>query len=146
MADPNDIIDACRQLRNDGSNASQCNSFVIAVAARFGVPLSGTADQIIDHITDGANWTQHGKDGKAASEAAESGALVVGGMTSQDLADEHGHVVIVVKGKPDRDKYPPAYWGSLNARIRPDGALGKTINFSFSRERRDSVVYASRMV
>jgi hypothetical protein len=146
MTDPNEIVKACRQLRSVGSNASQCNNFVTSVAARFGVPLRGTADQIVAQITDRANWTQHGNDGKAASEAADNGALAVGGMTSQDLGDAHGHVVIVVKGKPDRDKYPAACWGSLNAGIRPDGALGKTINFSFSRDDRDNVVYGSRMV
>jgi hypothetical protein len=146
MADPNDIIQACRQLRNAPSNASQCNSFVIAVAENFGVRLSGTADQIIAQITESPDWTQHGNDGKAASTAAENGALVVGGMTSQDLGEAHGHVVVIVNGKPAQEKYPVAYWGSLNARIRPDGALGKTINFSFSVKDRDSVVYASRAV
>jgi hypothetical protein len=143
MADPNEIIQACRQLRHEGSNASQCNSFVIAVAQKFGVRLSGTADQIIEQITESPNWTQLRTDGKAASMAADNGALVVGGMTSQHLGEAHGHVVVVVKGKPDRDKYPVAYWGSMNARIRRDGALGKTINFSFSAEDRDNVVYAS---
>jgi hypothetical protein len=84
--------------------------------------------------------------GKAAKEAAVHGALVVGGMTSQALGDAHGHVVIVVKGPLALGRYPTAYWGSENAAIRPDGALGKTINFSFSTADRDNVVYASRAI
>src|SRR5271163_3070995 len=103
MADPDEIITACKQLLTVPANARECNEFVIAVAARFGIILSGIADQIIGEIT-GGNWTQHGNDGKAASEAAGNGALVVGGMTSEALGDAHGHVLIVVKGPLAGDK------------------------------------------
>jgi hypothetical protein len=54
------------------------------VADKLGVALNGTADQMIAEISE-SGWTQHGKDGQAAREAAKAGALVVGGMTSQDL-------------------------------------------------------------
>lgn len=143
MRDPDDIIKACVELRKIASNASECNEFVIAVAAKFGVTLSGNADHIMAEITE-LPWTQYGNNGKEASAAAENGALVIGGMTSEALGDAHGHVVVVVKGELGRDKYPVAYWGSENQHIRPDGALGKTVNFSFSVADRDNVVYASR--
>lgn len=146
MANPNEIVKACRELLGVVSNANNCNDFVIAVAARFGVALEGAADRIVARITSDAGWTQHGTNGNAASQAADRGALVVGGMASRELGDAHGHVVIVVAGVPNRDKYPVAYWGSMNQRIRPDGALGKTVNFSFSEVDRDRVVYASQMV
>ena len=145
MAQSDEIIGACRQLRAITANADNCNLFAVAVAQRFDVALRGTADQIMETVT-GADWTQHGTDGKVASQAAQAGALVVGGMTSQALGDAHGHVVIVVAGPLNRDKYPTAYWGSQNAAIRPAGALGTTINFSFSVADRDKVIYASRSV
>jgi hypothetical protein len=77
MADPDNIIAACKQLLTVAANARECNEFVIAVAAKFGGTLIGTAEQILEEIT-GINWTQHGKNGKAASQAAADGALVVG--------------------------------------------------------------------
>jgi hypothetical protein len=107
MADPNDIIKTCVTLRKVATNAGECNAFVTAVAAHYGLPLAGNADQIIGKITK-APWTQHGKNGKEASAAAETGALVIGGMTSRALGGAHGHVVVVVKGKLDGDKYPAA--------------------------------------
>jgi hypothetical protein len=145
MAQSDEIKGACRQLRAIAANADNCNQFVVMVAERFHVTLHGNADQIMATVT-GADWTHHGTDGKAASEAAETGALVVGGMTSAALGDAHGHVVIVVAGPLNRDKYPTAYWGSQNAAIRPAGALGTTINFSFTVADRDKVIYASRSV
>lgn len=141
MLNAEEIIEACREARSVAANAAECNNFVIAVAAKCGVTLSGNADRIMHEIT-GPNWEQLGHDGAAASAAAGNGALVVGGMTSQALADAHGHVVIVVKGPLAHGKYPTAYWGSQNPRIRPDGGLGTTINFSFSTEDRDKVTYA----
>jgi hypothetical protein len=145
MATADQIIDACKQARKVAANVDHCNMFVIDVAARCGVTLHGNADQILGQIT-GAGWKQLRNDGAAAGAAAADGDLVVGGMTSQALGGAHGHVVIVVKGPLNRDKYPTAYWGSENSRIRDDGGLGKTINFSFTSEDRDKVVYASHRV
>ena len=121
-----------------------CNDFAKAVAGEFGVTLTGNADSILDQIS-GSGWTSLGTDGVAASAAAAQGKLVVGGVKSADLGDAHGHVVIVVAptGPLGHDKYPYAYWGSLNAAIRNDGGLGKTVNFSFNSVARDKVFYAS---
>jgi hypothetical protein len=94
----------------------------------------------------GPGWAQHGDDGVAAAAAAKAGQLVVAGMTSQALGSAHGHVVIVVDGPLNRGLYPTAYWGSLNPSIRPKGAVGATLNFSFSEADRDDVVYASHSV
>jgi hypothetical protein len=143
MAKSDEIINACKQLRAIPANARECNEFVIAVAASFEITLTGIADQIIEEIT-GDGWTQHWTDGQAASAAAETGSLVLGGMTSEALGSAHGHVVIVVKGPLANAKYPTAYWGTENPLIRPFGALGKTVNFSFSFNDRDRVIYASR--
>jgi hypothetical protein len=59
VADPDDIVNACKQLRIDPANARECNQFVISVAARFGVTIGGTADEIMEKIA-GVDWTQHG--------------------------------------------------------------------------------------
>lgn len=141
MRNPDEIIEVCREVRAVPANAASCNEFVNAVASRCGVTLSGNADQIMREITS-SPWEQLGHDGVKASAAAANGALVVGGMTSRALGDTHGHVVIVVKGPLARGKYPTAYWGTQNPRIRPDGGLGTTINFSFNTNDRDRVTYA----
>ncbi|HMD64278.1 MAG TPA: hypothetical protein VKF83_09925 [Stellaceae bacterium] len=145
MASANDIIDACKQARKVTGNVDHCNMFVLDVATRCGITLHGNADQILSQIT-GAGWKQLGNDGPAAGAAAADGELVIGGMTSEALGGAHGHVVIVVKGPLNRNKYPTAYWGSENASIRDDGGCGKTINFSFNSDDRDEVVYASHRV
>jgi formylmethanofuran dehydrogenase subunit C len=145
MAGADDIIEACKQARNATANVDHCNMFVLDVAARCGITLHGNADQILGQ-TSGAGWRRLGNDGVAAGAAAANGDLVVGGMTSEALGGAHGHVVIVVKGPLNRDKYPTAYWGSENPSIRQDGGLGKTINFSFTPDDRDKVLYASHPV
>lgn len=121
-----------------------CNVFVRAVAARAGVNLTGNANSILSQIQ-GSGWTSHGQDGVAASDAAASGKLVIAGLTSTELGDDHGHVVVVVAptGPLGHGKYPYAYWGSLNDAIRTDGGKGTTINFSFDKTARDNVRYAS---
>ena len=141
MLNADEIIEACRKARAVPANAANCNEFVITVAGRCGVTLSRNADAIMHEIAS-SPWEQLGHDGVKAGAAAANGALVVGGMTSHALDDAHGHVVIVVKGPLAHGKYPTAYWGSQNPRIRADGGLGTTINWSFSAKHRDRVVYA----
>lgn len=126
------------------AHKEDCNQFVKAVAARLGVALSGNADAIVDSIR-GAGWTPLA-DGVAAAAAAERGDFVVGGMKSSELGDAHGHVVVVVRGPLEHGKYPRAYWGSLSETIRDNGGLGKGVNWSFSRDKRDSISFGSRAV
>src|SRR5689334_3767355 len=104
MATADDIISACKQARKVAANVDHCNMFVIDVAARCGVALHGNADQILDQIT-GPGWRQLGNGGAAAAAAVAGGDLVIGGMTSEALGGAHGHVVIVVEGPLNRDKY-----------------------------------------
>jgi hypothetical protein len=70
MANADDIIAADKQLLTIPANARECNEFLIAAAARFGIILSGIADQIMVAIT-GGNWTQHEDDGKARERGRE---------------------------------------------------------------------------
>lgn len=140
-----DITTICKQEWTAAK--ADCNQFVRAVANRVGISLSGNADQILSDITKG-QWVDHGTDGVAASVAAQAGHLVIGGLTSTELNDEHGHVVVVVQptGPLGRGKYPYAYWGSLNPAIRDNGGKGLTVNYSFIDGVRDKVHYASIVV
>lgn len=137
-----DITAICKQEWTAAK--ADCNQFVRAVANRVGVSLSGNADQILSDITKG-QWIDHGVDGVAASVAAQAGHLVIGGLTSTELSDQHGHVVVVVPptGPLGKGKYPYAYWGSLNPAIRENGGKGLTVNYSFAEGIRDKVHYAS---
>ncbi|AJP59672.2 hypothetical protein UC34_12240 [Pandoraea vervacti] len=127
------------------ANKSDCNAFVRAVASQCGVTLTGDANNIILQIQKGGWEKLDG--GVAASNAAAAGKLVIGGVSSKDLGDGHGHVVIVVpvppNGKLAYDKYPYAYWGSLNEAIRDNGGKGVTLNYSFDSVARDKVIYAA---
>jgi hypothetical protein len=140
-----DVIKVCEQVWSDSQTDG--NAFVKAVAGGFNVAFTGQADDIMEQIK-GPDWTSHDNDGIAASNAAKSGRLVIGGMTSADLGQSRGHVVVVVAptGPLAHGKYPYAYWGSLNPKIRPDGGAGKTINYSFDSDHQDQVFYASREI
>jgi hypothetical protein len=67
--------------------------------------------------------------------------LVLGALRGDALATKqgHGHVVVVVPGPLDRDKYPLAWWGSLGG---PTGR-GLTIAQAWTPLDRDKVIYAS---
>ncbi|CAJ4289772.1 Uncharacterised protein [Burkholderia pseudomallei] len=140
-----DVTQTCKDVWDD--NKTDCNAFVKAVASKFNITLTGQADDILGQIK-GADWTSHEHDGIAASEAAKTGRLVIGGMNSKDLGQTHGHVVVVVPptGPLGHGRYPYAYWGSTNVDIRADGGVGTTINYSFDTAHRDNVFYASKEI
>jgi hypothetical protein len=120
--------------------------FVIAVAANFNITLNGNADSIVGEIG-GASWSSL-KDGPAASAAAAQGKFVVGGLTGADTspAQPHGHVVVVVDGPLDHQKYPTAFWGSDNGSVRKNGDGDHCVNWAWNPASRDKVTYASHDV
>jgi len=113
--------------------------FVRAVAARFGVNLPGTADQIVDAIQQ-KDW-EILADGIAAAARARAGYLVVAGLKGSDQAVpvKIGFVAIVVDGPLSSGKYPTAYWERWN-----ETARSKTINWVWNSQDRDRVIYAAR--
>jgi hypothetical protein len=121
------------------AHASDCSGFVRAVASELGVQLHGLANEIVDTIRDGDDWTPL-PDGIAAAQAAAAGKLVIGGLKGSEQArpDPHGHVVVVVTGPLAHDAYPSAYWGRLGG----TGDEDKTINWAWNAEDRDKVSYA----
>ena len=119
---------ACEQ--DWDAHKGDCSGFVKAVAADLGFHLSGTANDIVRSLR--AGWAS-AADGVAAARMAAEGKFVIGGLPD----DPNGHVVVVVSGPLNRQKYPSAYWGKL-------GGVGKkntTINWSWDADDRDRVEY-----
>jgi hypothetical protein len=136
-----DIIDECESQFE--KYKSDCSGFAKAVAAAFGIKLTGLADEIVNEIQQN-DWVKLGKDGAAAKAKADAGWFVVGGLLSSDNVppQKHGHVVVVVSGPLAQNKYPTAYWGRLDG----VGEKNKTINWAWNSESRDKVIYAARQI
>lgn len=75
---------------------------------------------------------------------ADAGRFVVGGLTSADMAQAHGHVVVVVTGPfdPNHNRYLRAYWGKLGG----VGEKDRNLNYAFPAPGRDNVRYFSRVL
>lgn len=128
----NAVVKACE--KHWDKHKSNCSGFVSAVARELSLILIPPANSMVKTITSGGPWIVLPNGSRAAS-AADDGRFVVAGLKD----DPHGHVVVVVPGTPNRGLYPYAYWGSL-------GKVGKkneTINWSWSKEDRDKVVYSA---
>ena len=125
----NKVVDACEKYW--AAYQSDCSGFVKAVARELGVVLTGQANDIVNQIKS-ATWVPV-RSGDDAAAKAGIGLVVAG------LADNpHGHVVIVVPGRPAYGKYPTAYWGQLNG----VGRKKTTLNFAWNKVDRDKVSYS----
>ena len=136
---PDRVKDACEACF--AAHANDCSGFARAVVGQLGVTLSGLANDIVNTLRGGGEWTQL-PDGVAASQSAAAGKLVVGGLkgSEQTHPDAHGHVVVVVAGQPlAHGKYPFAYWGRLGG----GGIRDQTVNWAWRAEDRDNVSYAA---
>ncbi|WP_312429312.1 hypothetical protein [Achromobacter sp.] len=141
---PDLIKQSCERLLRIPANASDCSGFAKAVAAEFGVTMTGLANDIADQLTSANGWTELGSDaqaGRRAAEAAARGEFVIGARKEVG----NGHVVVVVEGMPlAHDKYPFCYWGKLNDPA--NAGFNRTANWAWDRASRDSVTYASRKI
>lgn len=91
----------------DGS--THCNQAIHAVAQKLGCDdLAGlTADEIVAFLGTSSDWQLI--DMSAAQAYANQGSLVIAGLSSTDLKQSHGHVVVIRPGIPcDSGK-----WGSV---------------------------------
>jgi len=122
------------------AHSGDCSGFVKAVGADVGVTITGQANDIVDTLRAGGDWTQLA-DGPAAQAAAKAGKLVIGGLRGdeQTKPDANGHVVVVVDGPLNRNLYPTAYWGQLHG----IGKQNETINWAWTERDRDRVTYAA---
>ena len=116
------------------AHKNDCSGFLKAVATVLGVTLTGQANDIVDQIQK-SPWTL-AKDGLEAKAKAESGFFVVAGLKDTP----NGHVVVITPGPVAHGKYPTGYWGRLGG----VGRKNTTINYAWSKEDLDSVVYAYR--
>ncbi|MGE0416868.1 MAG: hypothetical protein AB7O80_08680 [Acetobacteraceae bacterium] len=135
------IVEACAKYWD--TFKGDCSGFAKAVAHEVGVPLDGDANAIADLLAAGAAGWEVLSDGAAAAEAAAD-RLVIGGLRGDRQAhpSAHGHVVIVVPGGLNRNKYPTAWWGNLHGTPYKD----TTINYAWTAQDRDKVVYAAHAV
>jgi hypothetical protein len=135
------IIAACQ--RDLPAHSNNCSGLVRAVAKECNVLLVGDANSITDQLSRAKRVLS---DGQEAARAAADGYLVIGGVKSSC----HGHVVIVVAGPLNRDKYPYCFWGQYHGIT----LLGETMNVGFTRghgtlnwafgsKTRDKVVYGA---
>ncbi len=125
-----------------GAHEDDSSGFARSVAARLGVPLSGSANDIVDAIgRDG--WVPLAN-GTAAAQAAAEGKFVIGGLKGSHQAhpSAHGHVVVVVAGPLAHGAYPSAYWGRLGG----GGRKQMTINWAWNAADRDNVRYAAHEI
>jgi hypothetical protein len=157
---PQSVENICKVLIKDPRLIADCNGFLQAVAARVGneysIPnieslFAGNANSIRGRFgTDPATkpFIYIGKNPDKATELANVGHLVVGGLTSSEMTyrdrglhqhtAEMGHVVVVAPGgpssatvirlntgpgqkaieQPARGGYPYCYQGAHNERYR----------------------------
>ena len=139
------IIQSCKDAWPSTKDA--CNKFVIEVASKYGVTITGAANDLVDQLK-GAGWKQHGYDGFAAALAAKNGRLVIAGQIGSDHVPpaSDGHVAVIIDGPLAYSEYPSGYWGSTDPKLREKGGEGTTINFAWNTGSRDRVTYASRAV
>ena len=135
-----DIIAVCQAQITRYPN--DCAGFVRAVAQACGVPLTGSANLIVNSLGAGRRIS----DGLHAKQAAANGDLVIAGVS----ATGHGHVVIVVEGPLNRGKYPYCFWGQYHGLKygKTEYNIGftrghGTLNYAFGESTRDSVMYAA---
>ncbi|HET7881952.1 MAG TPA: hypothetical protein VFL55_13790 [Acetobacteraceae bacterium] len=100
-------------------NRGDCNRFLKAALSEF-LPLGYfdglDADAIVKKLRDPAQGWLASRDIATAIASAKAGDIVVAGMTSQALRQQHGHVAIVIgcDGLPSGGVIVPlGYAGSL---------------------------------
>jgi hypothetical protein len=133
-----DIAAVCE--KHFEAHKSDCSGFAKAVATELGVTLTGQANAIVDTLKSGAGGWVVLADGKTAARTALT-KLVIAGLRgdAQAVSVANGHVVVVVPGALAHGKYPTAYWGQLNS----VGKKNQTINWAWTKDDRDKVVYAA---
>lgn len=105
------IIDECENQFE--AHKSDCSGFAIAVANKFGIKLTGQADDIVTQMKTG-EWTVL-SEGVSVMNKADAGLFVIAGLKSGDHNPPrtHGHVALIVSGGLAYSKYHTGYWGTL---------------------------------
>jgi hypothetical protein len=126
-----------------GAHNSDPSGFARALAGQLNIPLAGNADDIVDTLLSGADWTRI-PDGIAAAAAADNGKLVLAGLKGSEQTNptSHGHIVVVVAGPLANGAYPHAYWGASTGQPGRD----MTLNHAWTTADCDRVIYAAHEI
>ncbi|GGA01292.1 NlpC/P60 family protein [Dyella caseinilytica] len=131
-----DIVAACE--KNWDHWKHDCSGFVNAVTTDLGIPITGTANQMMDDLNvPGSGWTVLGNDPQKAQDYANKGYLVIAGTK----AKSHGHVVIIVPVS-HAVKYPYGYWGQYGG----TGMKNERITKAWRPEDLPTVQYFARQI
>jgi hypothetical protein len=118
------ILQTCEAVYE--SNKGDCNLFVKAASKpHFGEIFRGLdADGIIGKLADAASGWTGTKSIVECVKQAQSGNFVIGGMTSEELGGDHGHLAVIVAcpTQPSGNtRVPIGYAGSIGgASIKGD--------------------------
>ncbi|WP_174826904.1 DUF2304 domain-containing protein [Rhizobium ruizarguesonis] len=118
--------------------------YVVEVAHRLGVNLSGSSDQILERIEESPSWRAL-PDGPAARDAALRGKFVIAGVKSGAGSPPRmeGQLAVVVAGPLNAGAWAPAgYWGSSDFTIARTGGSGAPISECFRAALRDDILYS----
>jgi hypothetical protein len=141
-------VEVWSQSGPQGPFKSASSSYVIEVAQRLGLKLSGTADQIIDETGEVTTWTTLAT-GAEARDAAMQGKFVLAGVKSDayDPPRTEGRLAIVMPGEMNLGGWAPAgYWGSTDPDIAKLGGAGSPISLCFTAAVKDDIVYRCRAI
>jgi len=136
------------QAGPNGPFRDASHRYVIEVANRLGVNLSGSADQILDGMEGSASWKALGS-AAAARDAALQGRLVIAGTRSDAGSPPRteGQVAVVTGGPMNAGGWAPAgYWGSSDPAVSALGGAGAPISGCFRAGLKDQIIYFCRDV
>lgn len=119
-------------------NKNNCSGFVKSVANKLNILIPQVqADGIVDFIKN--TWTKIDT-GLDAVRKVKEGYFVLAGLKSSDhsISTNQGHIVIVIDGPLNHNKYPIC-WGGSTGRAQSKG--DKSISEVWNRIDRDKVIY-----
>lgn len=152
------VEEVCKKVVEEQESREACNKFVEAVAKEFGREnaCKGLADEILARMRSSADgFVLIGPHPSDATKRATQGKLVLGGLSSTEMNDKNGHIVVIVPGGPSqrtkiylcdnqerhcRGGYPYCYHGTMKPNIRFRHRT--QVDAVFPKEKLDKIVYA----
>ncbi|HEX8262216.1 MAG TPA: hypothetical protein VF547_05020 [Allosphingosinicella sp.] len=128
-----------------GPFRNSANGFVIEVAHRLGLTLSGTVDQMVAQA-EARGWTRLAGDAEAR-EAAAQGRFVLAAVKADDYDPPrlHGQAAVVAADpRQARSGLPRGYWGSDSPEVAEAGGMAAPLSRCFPADVRSRIVYLAR--
>jgi hypothetical protein len=139
-------VETWSQAGPSGPFREASHRYVIEVAHRLGLNLSGSSDQILASIEESASWRPL-SGGEAARDAALQGKLVIAGVMSDACSPPRteGQLAIVTGGPMNTGGWAPSgYWGSSDPASAALGGSGAPVSDCFTAELKDRIIYRCR--